>query len=103
MLATRYSLLATSSACVSGFPLVEGGDDLGLDILVEGGLCADFGEERVFAGSEEIADRDGGGGDLLDVETVVVALLESEDRHGLELDGDRAEGGLLEEFDDAAT
>ena len=75
MLATRYDRLATVLGRVGGLPLFESGDDLGFEILVQGGLGADFGEQGILAVLEELADRNRGGVDLLDVEGVIKAAL----------------------------
>ena len=99
LLAPRCSLLG--SAGKRALPLFHRGLDLGLEVLVEGRFGADLGQERVLAGGEKVADRDGGGVDLLDLEAVVVALLDGPEGDDLLLNRGRGEGGLLEELNDA--
>ena len=86
---------------VAGFPLVAGGLKFGFEVFIESGFVADFREEGVFAGREEIFHVGRGGDDLLGVDRVEEAFLHGEENRDLKLDGGRAESGLFEEFDDA--
>jgi len=86
---------------VSGFPLFAGHLKFGFDVFIQSGFIADFREEGVFAGREEILHVGRGGDDLLGVDRVEEAFLHSKKDRDLELNGCRAEGGLFEEFDDA--
>src|SRR5688572_19923413 len=72
-------------------PLVDGGLKLGFEILVESGLGSNLGEERVLPGREELLHRLGGGDDLLGVDRVEDALLQTEENRDLKFDRHRAE------------
>src|SRR4051812_49221538 len=100
MRTTRYSMLYYSGG-ESRLPLFARGLELGLEVLVEGGLVADFGEEGILARGEELLHRLRGGDDLLDLDRVEEALLHAEENRHLHLDRHRAVGRLLEQLDDA--
>lgn len=95
------SFIVSRSGGEGRLPLVAGGLEFGLEVLVERGLGADFREEGVFAGGEEVLERGGGSDGLAGFDGVEVILLHGEEDGDLELDRRGAEGGLLEEFDDA--
>src|SRR5690242_2709055 len=95
------AIIHQTSAIEGGFPLVARRLEFRLEVLVERGLGADFGEEGVLAGDEELFHRRRCGDNLLGVDRVEETLLHREENRDLELDRVRVELRLLEQFDDA--
>src|SRR6478752_7267768 len=102
MLATRWSLRVLFGA-EGVLPLAGGGLEAGLDLVGELRFRADLREEVRLAGGEEVLERVGRGDDVLHLDGVEIIFLECPEHGGLDLDGDRVQLELLEEFDDAGT